>query len=88
MALTVTERARRIGRTVVAARYRSERERGAIMAGKQDDNPNVKDATLAAQVMMNELMPVITIAEIALDQNNIALLEISAADIRNARKET
>lgn len=86
--MIITERARRIGRTVVAARYHSEKERGPILAGKRDDNVNVKDATLAAQVMMNELMPAITICEIALDTNNIALLEVSAAEIRAARKET
>jgi hypothetical protein len=86
--MIITNRARRIGRAAVAARYRSDKEKLSIMSGKSDDNPNVMDATRAAQMAMDELLPCLQIAEIALDQNNVAILQISASAIRKAtRKE-
>lgn len=86
--MIITNRARRIGRAVVAARYRSQREQSAIMAGKLDDNQNVIDAIKAAQFTMDELLPCLQICEIALDTNDIALLRVTATDIRKAtRKE-
>ena len=82
--MIITNRAKRIGRAVVAARYRSERERVAIMAGKLDSNQNVVDAITSAQFTMDELLPCLQICEIALDTNNIALLQVTAIDIRKA----
>ena len=82
----ITDRAKRVGRAAVAARYRSERERAAIVAGKQDDNQNVKDATLAAQIMMDSMLPALTICEIALDNDDLALLRVTRADIKRATK--
>lgn len=82
----ITDRAKRVGRAAVAARYRSERERTAIVAGKQDDNQNVKDATLAAQIMMDSMLPALTICEIALDNDDLALLRVTRADIKRATK--
>lgn len=81
---TITERAKRIGRAAVAARYNSERERAKYFAGKYDDTINVKDATLAAQLMMDTMLPALTIAELALDNNDLALLRLTRADIKKA----
>lgn len=85
---TITDRARRVGRLAVAMRYNSERERAKYIAGKYDDTPNVRDATLAAQMMMDSMLPALTIAEIALDADNIALLRLSRADIKKALDKT
>jgi len=86
--MQITNRAKRIGRAVVAARYRSEKERNGFLSGKYDDNQNVIDATRAAQSAMNELLPCLLICEIALDTNNMAILQVTAADLKHAtRKE-
>jgi len=82
----ITERAKRIGRAAVAARYRSERERTKLLKGELDDNPNVRDATLAAQLAMNELLPTLQICEIALDHDNTAILRVNASMIKAARE--
>jgi len=84
--MIITNRARRIGRAVVAARYRSERERTKIMAGELDGNQNVIDATNAAQFTMNELLPTLQICEIALDAGNTAILRVNASMIKQASK--
>lgn len=83
--LIITNRAKRVGRATVAARYRSERERTAIMAGKLDTNQNVLDAMRAAQFMMDEMLPCLTICEIALDAGDTAILKVNASAIRKAR---
>lgn len=82
---TITNRAKRIGRAAVAARYRSEREKTKLINGELDDNPNVRDATLAAQLAMDELLPTLQICEIALDHNNTAILRVNATMIKDAR---
>lgn len=81
----ITNRAMRIGRAAVAARYNSERERAKYIAGKYDDTANVRDAMLAAQMAMNELLPTLQICEIALDANNTAILRVNASMIKQAR---
>lgn len=83
--LTITNRAKRIGRAAVAARYNSERERAKYIAGKYDDTANVIDATKAAQLAMNELLPTLQICEIALDADNTAILRVNASMIKQAR---
>lgn len=85
--MQITERARRIGRAAVAARYNSEREKAKYIAGKYDDTANVIDATRAAQSAMNEMLPALTICEMALDQNDIALFRVTASDIRKATRK-
>lgn len=86
--MIITNRAKRIGRAAVAARYNSERERAKYIAGKYDDTANVIDASRAAQSAMDELLPCLQICEIALDTNDIALLRVTGSDIRKAtRKE-
>lgn len=85
--MIITNRARRIGRAAVAARYRSEKERRPILEGKRDDTANVIDATRAAQSAMDEMLPALTICEMALDQDNIALLRVTASDIRKATRK-
>lgn len=70
----------------MAMRYRSERERTAIMAGKLDDNQNVIDAMRSAQFMMDEMMPCLTICEIALDAGDTAILRVNASAIKKARQ--
>lgn len=82
--MQITNRAKRIGRAAVAARYNSEREKAKYIAGKYDDTANVIDATRSAQMAMNEMLPTLQICEIALDADNVALLRVSAADIRAA----
>lgn len=82
--MNITNRARRIGRAVVASRYRSEREQAKIIAGKLDDNPNVIDATRAAQATMDELLPCLAICEIALDSGNVAVMRVNASMIKDA----
>ena len=84
--MIITNRARRIGRAAVAARYNSERERAKYIAGRYDDTANVIDATRAAQAAMDELLSCLQICEIALDTNDIALLQVTKADIRKATK--
>lgn len=85
MTITITNRARRIGRHAVASRYNSERERAKYIAGKYDDTANVIDATNAAQLTMNELLPTLQICEIALDADNTAILRVNASMIKQAR---
>jgi hypothetical protein len=82
--MIITERAKRVGRAAVAARYRSESERKPILAGKRDDTPNVRDASLAAQLMMDSMLPALTICEIALDNNDLALLRVTRSDLKKA----
>lgn len=84
--MNITNRARRIGRAAVAARYNSERERKKYIDGKYDDTANVRDATCAAQLAMNELLPTLQICEIALDADNTAILRVNASMIRSARE--
>ena len=82
--LSITERARRVGRLAVAMRYNSERERAKYVAGKYDSTANVIDATLAAQLMMDSMLPALTICEMALDNNDLALLRVTRSDIKKA----
>lgn len=86
MTIKITNRAKRIGRAAVAARYNSERERKKYEDGKYDDTANVIDAVRAAQMAMDELLPTLQIAEIALDADNVAVLRVNASMIRQARK--
>lgn len=83
--MNITNRAKRIGRAAVAARYNSERERKKYIDGKYDDTANVRDATTAAQMAMNELLPTLQICEIALDADNTAILRVNASMIKAAR---
>jgi len=80
----ITDRARRVGRAAVASRYNSERVRKEYLEGKHDDTISVRDASLAAQMMMDSMLPALTIAEIALDSNDMAILRMSRADIKRA----
>jgi hypothetical protein len=84
--MKLTNRALRIGREAVAARYNSERVKLEYRSGQHDDIPNVRDATLAAQMAMNEILPVLQIAEIALDSNNTAILRVNASMIKSAKE--
>lgn len=80
----ITERAKRVGRAAVAARYNSDRERAKYIRGTYDDTANVRDAMLAAQLMMDSMLPALTICEIALDNDDMALLRVTRSDIKKA----
>lgn len=80
----ITERAKKVGRAAVAARYNSDRERAKYIRGTYDDTPNVRDAMLAAQIMMDSMLPALTICEIALDNDDLALLRVTRSDIKKA----